>query len=366
MSRPLVVSIVITNYNYGRFVADAIDSALRQTYPLTEVVVVDDGSTDDSRRIIESRRSEIRTIFKTNGGQASALNAGFGISTGELILFLDSDDMLSTTAVETVVREWREGTILIEFPLEVVSASGEPLGQTIVPSVVPSILVGPFWGGSPTSGNMFSRTVLEKIMPISEEWANACEGYLTLASGLFGDVRHLEQPLGKYRVHEDNSSWARPPVAMKEQPPGKRRVREDRPCAERKLASLGYIRCLVHHVLLLHHELSRLAGGRIGPLENWLGTCPQHWIARIASLRESPHDHPWPDSRLGLMGRAMKATWRQPYWNFRRKLAYTAFAVAYSILPWKAACALKNMEGRARRGAFRRLLGTPDRRPLPR
>ena len=84
-------SIVISNYNYGRYLPDAIDSALAQTYADTEVIVVDDGSTDDSRRIIEAYRDRIVAIFKANGGQASALNAGFAASGGEVIVFLDAD-----------------------------------------------------------------------------------------------------------------------------------------------------------------------------------------------------------------------------------------------------------------------------------
>src|SRR3954451_20463787 len=97
--RPLV-SIVIDNYNYARFLPEAIESALAQTYPDTEVIVVDDGSTDDSREIIASYGSRVRPVLKTNGGQASAFNAGFAASRGDVVLFLDSDDTLFPEAVE--------------------------------------------------------------------------------------------------------------------------------------------------------------------------------------------------------------------------------------------------------------------------
>src|SRR5207248_11792671 len=86
--RPLV-SILINNYNYGRFLRDAIDSALRQTYTNTEVIVVDDGSTDDSRQIIAGYGSRIVPVLKENGVQASAFNAGFAASKGQWICFLD-------------------------------------------------------------------------------------------------------------------------------------------------------------------------------------------------------------------------------------------------------------------------------------
>lgn len=75
-----LASIIIDNYNYGRFLADAINSALAQTYQHTEVIVVDDGSTDNSREIISQYGDRIRPVLKENGGQGSAFNAGFEAS----------------------------------------------------------------------------------------------------------------------------------------------------------------------------------------------------------------------------------------------------------------------------------------------
>ncbi|MBA3924582.1 MAG: glycosyltransferase, partial [Nostocaceae cyanobacterium] len=90
-SRPLV-SILINNYNYERFLREAIDSASLQTYSPVEVVVVDDGSGDNSRELIASYGEQIVSVFKQNGGQASAFNAGFAASHGEIVCFLDADD----------------------------------------------------------------------------------------------------------------------------------------------------------------------------------------------------------------------------------------------------------------------------------
>ncbi len=103
-----LVSIIINNYNYGRFLAEAIDSALIQTHSRIEVIVVDDGSTDDSRAIIAGYGNRINTILKENGGQTSALNAGFAVSHGDLVCFLDSDDRLLPTAIEEAVRLFLE------------------------------------------------------------------------------------------------------------------------------------------------------------------------------------------------------------------------------------------------------------------
>ena len=88
-SKPLV-SIVIDNFNYGRFLGAAIDSALAQTYPHVELIVVDDGSTDDSREVISSYGDRVSAVFKPNGGHASAFNAGFRASHGCIVMFLDA------------------------------------------------------------------------------------------------------------------------------------------------------------------------------------------------------------------------------------------------------------------------------------
>ena len=85
MSDERLVSIIVNNYNYGRFLGEAIDSALGQTYPRLEVIVVDDGSTDNSRDVISSYAGQLTALLKCNGGQASAFNAGFAASRGEVV-----------------------------------------------------------------------------------------------------------------------------------------------------------------------------------------------------------------------------------------------------------------------------------------
>jgi glycosyltransferase involved in cell wall biosynthesis len=100
------VSIVIDNYNYARFLRQAIDSALAQAYRPLEVVVVDDGSTDDSAEIMRSYGDKICAVFKENGGQGSAFNAGFARSTGEIVALLDADDYLKPGAIEQLAAAY--------------------------------------------------------------------------------------------------------------------------------------------------------------------------------------------------------------------------------------------------------------------
>lgn len=101
------VSVIIPTYNYGRFVGEAIESVLAQTYPIAEIVVVDDGSTDDTEDIVR-RFGDVRYIKQPNAGVCAARNKGFEISTGEIIAFLDADDTWLPEKVERQVAKFEE------------------------------------------------------------------------------------------------------------------------------------------------------------------------------------------------------------------------------------------------------------------
>src|SRR6202161_3746981 len=112
--RPLpaqpLVSILVSNYNYGRFIADSIQSALDQTYSNIELIICDDGSTDDSISVIEEYQRKdprLKLVRKTNGGQASGFNAAFAASRGEIIALLDSDDRFLPHKIERVVADFQ-------------------------------------------------------------------------------------------------------------------------------------------------------------------------------------------------------------------------------------------------------------------
>src|SRR3712207_366484 len=103
-----LVSILVNNFNYGRFLAEAIDSALAQPYRPIEVVVVDDGSTDNSREIIAAYGDRVRTVLKPNGGRGSTFNAGWAAARGDVICFLDADDAFTPDKVARVMETFRQ------------------------------------------------------------------------------------------------------------------------------------------------------------------------------------------------------------------------------------------------------------------
>ncbi len=210
-----LVSIIITSYNYERFLRDAIDSALNQTYGNTEVIVVDDGSTDNSREIIDSYGKRVTPVLKENGGQASAFNAGFSLSKGDIVIFLDSDDRLCLNAVEEVVRVWHPGVSKVHYRLQWMDAEGNLLDTYCPPSGTPlpsgdlkaKFMREGIYNTPPTSGNAFGRRFLNLVMPIPEdEWHLYTDAYLHLYSPFYGEIAAVQEPLGHYRVHGSNAS----------------------------------------------------------------------------------------------------------------------------------------------------------------
>lgn len=100
LQRARSVSVVIPTYNYGRFISDAIRSALEQTHPPLEVIVVDDGSSDGTGEVVGKFGDAVKYIFQENAGVCAARNRGVQESSGELISFLDADDIWEKTNIE--------------------------------------------------------------------------------------------------------------------------------------------------------------------------------------------------------------------------------------------------------------------------
>lgn len=208
------VSVVIDNYNYGSFLPDAVESALRQSYQHVEVIVVDDGSIDNSREIIDRYAGRVVAIFKENGGQASAFNAGFEASHGEIVCFLDADDWLAPDAIARAVERFdREDIVKVHWPLREVDRVGDPTGR-VVPALPldegdlaeRTIQEGPLcYSTSPTSGNAWRRSYLEQVHPIAEMGnRHGADAYLSILAPLFGTIARVDEPLGFYRVHDES------------------------------------------------------------------------------------------------------------------------------------------------------------------
>jgi len=125
------LSVIIANYNYRDFVGVAIESALAVDWPDKEVIVVDDASTDDSRSIIEEFRGRISAYFRPKSNQLGTHIFGFEQSTGEIIIFLDSDDLLEPEVMREVATVWRPGVSKVQYRMNLINATGTQLGSAI-------------------------------------------------------------------------------------------------------------------------------------------------------------------------------------------------------------------------------------------
>ena len=205
------ISIVICNYNYGQYVSDAIRSAVSQTIPAKEIIVVDDGSTDNSRQEIE-KFSEIVRVFKENGGQTSGIRAALDFVSSDVIVILDSDDVLLDKACEEITRKWRPGLTMLQFRLEQRNSNGVVIGYYPDKPFVHGgerkyVLSHGFIPSSPTFGNAFATShVINAFQYNRERDRMYTDGYLIFTAPLYGDVLSLEEVLGIYRVHGANVS----------------------------------------------------------------------------------------------------------------------------------------------------------------
>jgi glycosyltransferase involved in cell wall biosynthesis len=216
MERQLV-SIVICNFNHGRYLRQAIDSALAQTYSPIEVIVVDDGSTDNSRETIATYGNRIVPVLKENGGLISATNAGYSHSRGEVICFLDSDDVYLPHRVERTVA------VLNTYPnVDWVRSKDKYVDQNLQPVGTEnpsgsSHLVPPnpyfYLEKIPTVSYQLPtmrRTVASEIFPMpspptrGNADAVCCALMGTLERPVYGYF--LDEVLQLYRVHEAQDS----------------------------------------------------------------------------------------------------------------------------------------------------------------
>jgi glycosyltransferase involved in cell wall biosynthesis len=213
MNTEPLVSIIVDNYNYGRFLPDAIDSALGQTYARVEVIVVDDGSTDDSPQVIARYGSRITPVLKKNGGQGSACNAAFRVSNGTIVMFLDADDLLLPTAVEKAVPHFRDPDLIkVHWPLWYADERGNRTCERFPDQPLPEgdlretvLRVGP--GNLVTSGlaAAYHRSFLDRVFPVPEAvFRNCVDTYLFELAPFYGPMAAIQAPQGLYRQHGGN------------------------------------------------------------------------------------------------------------------------------------------------------------------
>jgi len=352
MSADLVVDIVINNHNYGAFVGDAIESARRQTHGSVNVIVVDDGSSDDSREILERQSGDVNVVLKENGGQASAFNAGMERSEGDVVIFLDADDVLRPDAAARVAATFaaEEGVSKVQFRMEVLDAEGRPTGvvkpdpHLAMPSgdMREAELAHPYdlvWMA--TSANAFRAEAIRRLLPVPEDAypVTGADWYLVHLSALLGRVVSLDVVCAGYRVHGANSYEL----------------------AEAEL-DLAHLRQAIEFAAVTSRELLLLAAELDLPRPERILSIAD-LANRIASLKLEPRLHPIAgDSAAGLLADAVRAARRRSDASAAMKAAFVAWFAAMAIAPRPLARWLAELfMFPARRAQLNRLLGRMQR-----
>jgi glycosyltransferase involved in cell wall biosynthesis len=314
MDQPLI-SIIINNHNYAQYLGRAIESALGQRYERVEVIVVDDGSSDGSREVIARYRNHCVAVLQDQRGQGGAYNAGFRTSRGNIVVFLDSDDVLYPNAAAEIARAWSPATAKVQFPLDAIDALERRLGHRVpnLPFVgsgetLPLVLSYGYYPSPPGSGNAFARRALERMLPADETvWRIGVDGLVIGLAPLYGEVVSLPRSLGAYRYHDRNHSEASGTNLGK--------IRNDLINETSRAAAIRT------HATALGHRIDHDLALRI----------PGHCKGRLVSLRLERATHPFPeDSSIGLALSGINACWRFPHHRLSKRVAAS---IAFALLP---------------------------------
>ena len=205
-------TVLIDAYNYGQYIEEAVSSVLAQDFPQErrEILVVDDGSTDDTAERLRRYGDAIRVLRKPNGGQASAFNYGFEHARGEVIALLDADDVWLPEKLGCVYEAferdsdagmvyhqlyWWDSTNEVTEDHYFIPVSGR------VPESRQALLRYPM---ASTSCLAFRRAALEKLLPVPETLRSQADAYLTALIIFVAPVAAVTEHLGKYRLHATN------------------------------------------------------------------------------------------------------------------------------------------------------------------
>jgi glycosyltransferase involved in cell wall biosynthesis len=210
------ITVLITTHNYGRFIDQAIDSVLSQEFPRDQlqVLVVDDGSTDETSERVKKYGSCIDYFYKPNGGQASALNFGFAKVRGEIVALLDADDLFLPGKLARVAEAFQRDTALGMFyhPYLEWDVQTSERREAHFPLVsgdahtVPDLFFRYY--PHPTSCISFRRTSLVPLLPIPEEIRVLADAYLGNLVPFVSPMLAVPESFVTYRIHGRNHYYA--------------------------------------------------------------------------------------------------------------------------------------------------------------
>jgi glycosyltransferase involved in cell wall biosynthesis len=212
-----LVSVLTANYNYARYLREAIESVLAQSYPNFEVIVCDDGSTDASCEVVEHYAlldPRIKLLRKENGGVSSALNAAYRESKGEIVCLLDADDRFLPEKLDRIVEAFwsHPDSGFLGHKLFLIDADGQRQGRKPLFAQQPSGWYGAYvaCSGDFPPGLAFGsalclrREISDLIFPLPETFRSGADGVLMTLGPLMTPIIGIDDPLAEYRFHGRN------------------------------------------------------------------------------------------------------------------------------------------------------------------
>lgn len=212
LDKPLV-SIIMSNYNYDQFISEAIESVLNQTYRNFEIIIVDDGSTDNSLKTIQEYRRNypkiIKTIEQKNSGQAVAFNRAFELASGKIIAFLDADDYWYSHKLETIIK-YHQKYPAVQHNLSINNEEKITILEDKVQKQKNIWEKYAYAGPIPTSGLSFTKESLAFVFPIQDNGYKVCADWYLKGMYLNEyDIFSLNESLGCYRAHGANNWYSK-------------------------------------------------------------------------------------------------------------------------------------------------------------
>ena len=213
-------SVVITSYNYRSFVAEAVESALSQSLPPLEVIVIDDGSTDGTPAYLAERyggHASVRIIATENRGQLAAFGEGARAASGDIVAFLDADDLWEPGYLERIAAVY-SGQAGVDFVYTNMRFFGSRddlfLKGSVSRDLGLSILLGAYhtrWQASATSAISLTRKLALQLLDVpawmSQAWRTRADDCIVCGADILGGHKYyLAEPLVKYRAH-GNNAW---------------------------------------------------------------------------------------------------------------------------------------------------------------
>ena len=208
------VSVVVPTYNYGKFLPRALDSALAQSLAPFEIIVVDDGSTDGTRDVLKRYRDSVHVVYQNNRGVSAARNAGFRLARGELVAFLDSDDVWHPNKLQQQIALLRRHPECgaIGCGVQVVDAEGQPIRTVLFEDAagnasdrVCRIALRRSWVGGSGSGALIPAEVVRQVGGFDETLSAAEDWDMWLRIAAMYPVRNVREALSQIWDHRSGA-----------------------------------------------------------------------------------------------------------------------------------------------------------------